>query len=273
MVLDTLAGVAFGGVFVLIGGVAAVTGATQLWRAYQFSNTEPDTVAEAASGGRASLQGTAASADETLTAPFSGTDCLAFEYQIKEYRDDRDDPGGDWRLLDSGRLAVPFLLRCGDGDVLVEADRDPELYLGDDRDRLHVGSGETPPERVRAFVEEETDRHPKRVDEFDLGPVSVGTGRRRRYTEVRLEPDETAFVAGRADSPGADAPDRAAAVVGPDETDDGAGLLARARGYYRQIPFTVSDAPLGETAKRSIAAGVLLVVLGGVFVGVGVLAV
>lgn len=253
-------------VFGLVGVAATLAGVERLWTTHQLRSTTLDDRYDATAGGRVELEGSAEAADEVLTAPFSGRDCLAYRFEVAEHH--ADDDGPDWHTLASGTAGVPFRLVTADGEVLVRADLGPEFDVADDRTRVEAGAGEDPPERVSAFVAGEG-VDAKRTGTFDLGPLSVATGDHRRYTEHRLEPGETVFVAGLARSHALVAdvpvPDSVSAVVGPLDHD---GAVARVRSRLGGLPFTVADAPLAEAANRSLGSGLLLLLGGLVFVAV-----
>lgn len=260
----------FAAVFGAVGlGVVAV-GAERLWTTYQLRTTALDDLYDATAGGRVELEGRAEAATRVLTAPFSGTECLAFTYEIEEYHP--DDDGSDWHTLVSGSVGVPFRLVTDGGEVLVRADEGPTFAIDDGRTRIEVGGDEDPPERVREFVAG-AGVETKETGRFDLGPLSIETGDRRRYTETRLVAGETVFVAGLARSHASvtdvPVPNAVSAVVGPFAPT---GLLGRLRRRLGGLPFTVADAPLAETANRSLVAGVVMVLFGAVFAAVAVVA-
>jgi hypothetical protein len=261
---------AFGLVFGVVGLGVVVAGAERLLTADQLRTTTLDDLYDAAAGGRVELEGRAEPASRILTAPFSGTECLALTYAVEEYHP--DDDGSDWHTLASGSLGVPFRLVTDGGEVLVRADEAPTFAVDDDRARIEVGGDEDPSERVRAFVAG-AGVDAKETGRFDLGPISVETGDRRRYTETRLVAGETVFVAGLARSHAAvtdvPVPNTVSAVVGPFAPT---GIRGRLRRRLGDLPFTVSDAPLAETATRSLLAGVAMVLFGSVFAGVGLVA-
>jgi hypothetical protein len=256
--------------FSLVGLGVAAAGGERLLTTYQLRTATLDDLYDATAGGRVELEGRAEPATKILTAPFSGTECLAFTYEVEEYYP--DDDGSDWHTLASGSLGVPFGLVTDGGGVLVRADERPELAISDDRTRIEVGGDEDPPERVREFVAS-AGVDAKETGRFDLGPLSVETGDRRRYTETRLVAGETVFVAGVARSHAAvtdvPVPDSVSAVVGPLAPT---GLRGRIRRRLGGLPFTVSDASLAETATRSLVAGAAMVLFGSAFVGVGLVA-
>ena len=95
-----------------------------------------------------------------VMAPYSGIPCVAYRYLAEEECDDRR---GGWRTLESGQSADWFLLDDGTGTIVVDPDG-ADLVLGRDYRTIERADG--------LF------------------------GRRRRYTEWRLHPGESACVVG-----------------------------------------------------------------------------
>lgn len=254
----------FLGLFVLVGVVLFLGGIGSLWVGYRIRRAEPDRVTDAVSGGSVDLEGTAAPHEETLEAPFTGRECIGYEYEVEEYH--HDDDGSNWQTKDRGEVLVPFLLEDSDGTVLVRTDG-VNIDIDDDRERIQVAGGEEPPQKVREFIEgnEHVNSENKSLD---LKITEVSYGDRRRYTEHVLLPGETTYVSGVARPPShADTriPRDASAVVGPPESD---GVLERARQKMSPLSFLVSDAPMAEAAKRRFVSGVVLTGAGVLFAGI-----
>jgi len=233
---------------VLIGGgllgVVVLVLATALLRdAGRVYGEEPSAVVEATRGGPIELAGTAEVANETLTGEFSGEECVAFHYEVGQRDQDRE---RGFRTIEEGNRGVPFHLRDDTGTVLVDPvgatltfdEETVETFLSD----------ETPPARIRMFIED--------VDEP------------RRYAEQRLEVGATAHVVGTArppDDPPAELGDVDAVVGAPDV---GSGSLAGS--WMRRIagqPFVIGDGARSATGWELAKPGLLLAV-----VGVGLLA-
>jgi hypothetical protein len=259
--------VLFVSVFVLIGVGLFFAGIGTVWTGYQIRSAEPDSVTDAADGGTVELEGTAEPIDgETIQAPFTGEECLAYTYEVEEYH--HDDDGSNWDTKDSGGAGVPFELLLDTGSVVVRADEDPSFDVSDDRNRIHVDGGEAPPDRVREFIED-NDAVTSENHTVDLGITELSVGSRRRYTEQRLVPGETTFVAGvarnRSAATDVSLPRSASAVVGPPEVS---GFVSKVQRRLTELPFTVSDAPMDEAAKRKLGQGALLTVFALVWLGI-----
>lgn len=206
-VLDTIVGSLFW-LFLLFVGVALVGYAVD-----QVSNVRailgtPTSDAGFVSSGRVELEGSV-HARQVLAGPVTGTECVAYEWQIEEYDRDPGDALKDWDTLAQGGATVPFAVRDGTGEVLVDpakrsADADPERPSDDvsesdgwlssglppyfdlpETDEVVVAADEDPPERVAAFLEERERRD--RTHEH-----------KRRFTERRLEADTEVYVLGEA---------------------------------------------------------------------------
>jgi len=135
-------------------------------------------------------RGVANRSSETLSAPFTGTRCLGFEFEVTERQP--FGVGVPWfqAYLDDGVATRPFTLNgpAGSLNVVPSAKR---FALDTESTVLTVGASETPPERIQRFVDARD----------ELGPVAgwvqavpgLGT---RRYVERRIDPGETYLIAG-----------------------------------------------------------------------------
>jgi hypothetical protein len=267
---------AFAALFALFGAAVAALGALQLLRALQLRGATPDRLVDATAGERVRLLGRAERADETLAAPFSGGECLSYDCRLDEFDPgesrgwrpgSRPDDTTNWRTAARGGAAVPFLLTVDGGAVLVRGDRDPSLDHADDRTTVTVEPGDSPPERVRRFVEGDGPAVLEAPGTPGGPALPLSRGVRRRYVESRLEPGERAFVAGYARRPAAvdgDVPAGVELVVGP--PPDGEGPLDALCGWLGSLPFTVADAPPDRSARRRAGFGAVLVALGVPFV-------
>jgi len=145
--------------------------------------------------GPVSITGHARRADKHLTAPFTGSECHALEYEVEELRHTGNAPS--WVKIDSRIRTVPFLLDDGTGSVLVDPER-VRLSLNES-ETIRVDGGERPPERIRAFIEstEDVDSEERSLD---LKVVELDVGNDRKYIERRLDPGETVTVFGQAEA-------------------------------------------------------------------------
>ncbi|MCL9812764.1 hypothetical protein [Natranaeroarchaeum aerophilus] len=238
----------FVGVFMLIGVGAVFVGARALRRAVLFWRSEPVDVMEVAHGtGRTELEASAVPADETLTAPFTGTECLAYEYKVQRYRS--SDNGSNWRTMHSDDERVQFLVEDETGSVVIESeDADLSLTSGD---RITVGRDETAEGRIAEFLETIDDVDPGEGASSDIGPITVSTGDKRRYVERRIDVGDTVHVYGQIN----DRP-----FEGP------TGTVNAAIGDGPETPlFHVADASASNSIQRQFAAGVAATVFGLMF--------
>jgi hypothetical protein len=142
--------------------------------------------------GPVEVEGTATPSDGTIESPLTKTPCLAYEYEIEELQS--SGKNSSWNTLDEGRGTVPFRLEDETASVRVDSEG-ATLALSTDA-TAEVGGGEPEPERVREFLETESDLDSQNTS-FDLGPLSLATGNDRKYHERRLDPDSEAYVLGQ----------------------------------------------------------------------------
>lgn len=183
-------------VFALAGlaGLATLAyGGVRLRKCYYILTTDPTDVISLPDGGLAEVEGTAEVHGRTLTSPFTGTECFAYEYEVEEERDGNN--GTYWETIDSGRELVRFRVADGSASALVNP-AGADLRLADEPS-IRVRGGEKPPERVRRFIEgnDEVDSEERSID---LKVFEWNTGRDRRYTESRIDPGESVYVFGEA---------------------------------------------------------------------------
>jgi len=135
-------------------------------------------------------RGIANESGETLTTPFTGSRCLGFEFEVTERQ-----PFGigiPWfqAYLDDGVATRPFTLDgpAGTLDVAPSAKR---FALDTDSTVITVGASETPPERIRRFVDVRDELDP--VARWARIIPGLGT---RRYVERRIDLGEEYLIAG-----------------------------------------------------------------------------
>jgi hypothetical protein len=211
--------------------------------------------------GPVEISGTARVDDDagTAFAPFSGTDCLAYEFEAQEYRG-----GGQhahWETVDEGLRAVPFLVEDETAAVSVDP-RGADLHL--DKEEMTIDPGERPPEQIERYIGHTEDLDLQN-DTIDLLVTELNTGNKQRFIERRLDVDESVHVYGDVG--------RAEAGEWGSRTID--AVLQRSAG----VPLVVSDAPERDTAWRIVrdrllwpAAGAVIVVCGlvGLVYGLGI---
>lgn len=135
-------------------------------------------------------RGVANKSSETLTAPFTGSRCLGFEFEVTERQ-----PFGigiPWfqAHLDDGVATRPFTLDgpTGSLDIVPSAKR---FVLDTGSTVITVSASETPPERIQRFVDVRDELEP--VARWAQIIPGLGT---RRYVERRIAPGDEYLVAG-----------------------------------------------------------------------------
>jgi len=221
-------------------GLAIVYGGFRKWQQMRLMQDTPTEKVRSAAVGRTELTGTAKpiEAEGTIARPFTDGECLVATYEIEEWENDADDDGGSWNTLDSGTLFVPFHLDDGTGRMCVEPEPDATYEISEEnRTRIRVGTGRSPPGEVRSFFDRQYDES----DEGLLGGLLFGGpdargSDKRRYTQEIIPPGEEVYLLGGAQPAGearGDTPTRL--VLGKDDASD---------------EFIVSDHTEGELVSR-----------------------
>ena len=112
--------------------------------------------------GLAEIKGRAPAAAPPLTAPLSGAPCHYFRYRVEEERH-RSKGGKEWVTIDQGESNVPFHVEDPTGRILVNP-AGAELLLKRDYQKIERGEG--------------------------------WFGKRKRYSEWRIDPAEFVYVIG-----------------------------------------------------------------------------
>lgn len=242
MVVGQLVGV----VVALVGTALLVQGASSARTVYHVLAGDPLPVRDLQGhDGAVEIEGTARADDDgaTVESPFTGTDCLAYEYEVEEYQS--SGKHSSWKTLAEGRRGVPFVVRDATGAVEVDPDG-AELRFEDHA--VEVDPGEEPPEDVARFVGANPDVD-RQDASLDLGITELALGNRQRFTERRLDPGEDVYVYGQAR---------------PDDGGEwGDSLVDAVVGDGDAAPvFVVSDTDERGTARRFAVDGLLHVGLG-----------
>ena len=141
-------------------GFLVRSGFRQLRKKNMIENV-PSSAIRSVAMGLCEIQGTAC-AEAALSAPLSGTRCHYFRYRVEEERT-RSKGGKEWVTVDHGMSNVPFPLEDPTGKILVN------------------------PERADVSLR----RDYRRVDAAD-----GWFGRRKRYSEWRVDPGDRLYVLG-----------------------------------------------------------------------------
>jgi hypothetical protein len=178
-------------------------------------------------------------AEGTVTAPFSGSSCLLYTYELKKRRG----TGANrlWEPIDEGRDSVNFVVDDGTGRVTVDP-TGADVAIDDHSQTIKPGS--KLPERLAEHVAQTPDIEPQ-----DPNPLSLVTdltgGSPLRFTERRLEVDDDVFVYGQVTRGNA-------GRFGSDTVADGAGTS----------PFVISDKNTAGTTWRIARRALLLLGFG-----------
>jgi hypothetical protein len=195
--------------------------------------------------GPVEIEGTAAAGADggTVTAPFSGTECLAYAYEVEELRS--SGKHSSWHTLDEGRDAVGFVLEDDTGRVRVDP-TGADLRL--EPHAARVSPGDELPDHLARYLasSEAVERQDATVN---LLVTELNVGNEQRFTERRLDVGEPVYVYGEARSgPAAEwGSDLVDAVV-----EDGPAAPV----------FVVSDTDERGTAWRFARVGLVRVGLG-----------
>lgn len=160
------------GLFGVIGVVLVGLALREVWLAARYRTRRPTPIGELTeTSGRVTVNGIARRQEDSLTAPITRQECLAYAWRVTALRTIRSLDGSvETRTanIGSGRDAVPFVIEDVTGSVLVDPTgaqlRLAELWIddpvGDPTDRVDVLTGSDPfggEERVRRYYESRLD--------------------------------------------------------------------------------------------------------------------
>ena len=181
------------GLVLLYGGIHFLRKGFKLRRQRRLMEDTPTSTARAVSLGPVEVKGTARATNQgTFPSPVTGTDCLAAKYTVERW--DRGDRV--WYELADGIEGDPFYVEDDTGRILVDP-TDATMDISDaNTEQTKVSPDGTTPTPIEWFLERS--KVSEESSTFDLGVTSVGDGRKRRYTEEIITPDEEVFVFGTA---------------------------------------------------------------------------
>ncbi|GAB3685579.1 hypothetical protein GCM10028857_16310 [Salinarchaeum chitinilyticum] len=191
----------FGAGLAFVGALMALLGFRHVWRASSVLRAPHADEPEAADAAMVRYDGTVAGAGgaDPVEAPFSGTESVVVRHVVEE----RQINPGVWILrwdvvIEEGVESVPFELDTADATVTVDGAIGTAI-LG--REQIaSVDAGESPPDRIRAFLADSGLRETPLVFGSLPGPFE-GIGRwlglgRRTYSEERLATGDSVTVVG-----------------------------------------------------------------------------
>jgi hypothetical protein len=191
MVIALLVGLAV----VAVASYFVYTGGKELLTVYHILTNDPLPVGQLhGHRGPAEIEGKAvAEADTgTVTAPFTGSECLAYTYEVEELRS--SGKNSSWHTLDEGQGGVDFIVEDETGRVRVNpqgADIRPEAHT------IRVSPGDELPGRIESYLASSDDVD-KQDGTLDLMVTELSVGNKQRFTERRLDVGESVYVYGQA---------------------------------------------------------------------------
>jgi len=247
--LVTLAALTVAGYLLLVGG-------RRLKTVFHILRNDPIPVRELhGRRGPVEIEGRAVEGEDgRVTAPFTGSRCLVYSYEVEERRSQGKNES--WKTLDSGLDGVDFIVDDGRGRVRVDP-TGAEIHV--ESQSVTVSAGTELPDRLADYVES-TDAVEPQNRTVNLLVTELTVGNKQRFTERRLDVGETVYVYGEA-SPGPAA-------------EWGSNLVDAVVGDGDRTPvFVISDTDERGTAWRigrgglwRVGAGLLALTVGLLFV-------
>ncbi|MCU4742898.1 hypothetical protein [Natronoglomus mannanivorans] len=244
-----------------IGTVSLAFGAQKGYIGIRYlTGTHPDTTPapespDSVSSGHTAVTGTVSPGpNETVTAPLSGTDAVAYRLRIEQRVD-----SGSWMTVAEYDESVPFSLEGSVDRLLVEPSETSPTIEVTRTDT--VGPDDSLPADVRTRFEES-----ERID-LTASPdvLASRSDEHRRYREAVLEPDETAYVYGNC----VETTDDSAAHTGRARID-GADSSTFRFGTQRAIEEATDHALSGPVMTVALfVQGGVAVLFGLFFLGAG----
>ena len=225
---------------IVVGTVLLIGGIRQYFKKKMIENTPTSKVRSIAMG-FVELAGKVAPEKEVMKSPFTNSDCVYYKYIVQEYR--RSGKSSYWATIKSDSQCTNFYLKDATGQVLV----DPQKAKIDIPYDFRTGSVAGAP-HLRNFLQTHKIRN-----------TFLGFGKRMRYTEYYLAPNDKIYILGSATS----RPDSQNSVNNEDK------ILIK-KGTLNKI-FYISDSSEAEILKK-YKWQVPLMVFGGLALALGGLA-
>ncbi|MBV0924693.1 E3 ubiquitin ligase family protein [Halomicroarcula limicola] len=180
--------------FAAVAAYLLYTGGRELTTVYHVLRDDPVEVRTLhGHTGPVEIEGTAVEGDEgTVTAPFTGSPCLAYTYEVEELRS--SGKSESWHTLDEGMGGVDFVVDDGTGRVRVDPSG-ADVRLEDHT--VTVPPGTELPDRLAEYVAA-TDAVDAQDRTVNLLVTEINVGNKQRFTERRLDVGESVYVYGQA---------------------------------------------------------------------------
>lgn len=234
-------------VFGVVGVGLIAVGASNLQKWQRIRNMDPGDAA-AIDEGIQELEGRARAVEDTITAPFTGTESLVCKYKIEQRSAGGESHGSGWHPMTNKTESVPFEVERGGETVAV----DPE-------------NAQCPLTREFRLDTSQTDEYPPGVQEH-----IENENARFKFTERRLDEGEEVYVLGPAERTPSAVPEGSDAQIGirQDAPEQQEGW----REVYFGDPFVVVDAGEEQAKRRYLKRTLWVIGIGVVLVGIAVVA-
>ncbi|PSP64846.1 hypothetical protein BRC76_00925 [Halobacteriales archaeon QH_8_67_36] len=232
-----------------VGGYCCCAGGRRLATVFHVLRDDPRPVRDLhGHRGPVEITGRAVAGDGgTVEAPFTGSRCLAYTYEVDELRGNGKHES--WETLDTGMDGVDFVVDDGTGRVVVDPDG-ADIHL--ESHSVTVPPNAELPDRLARYVAA-TDGVDPQDGVIDLKLTRLEVGNRQRFTERRLDVGETVYVYGQA-------------TRGP-SVEWGSPLVDALVGDGEATPvFVISDTDERGTAWRIARGGLWRATVGVVLV-------
>lgn len=194
----------------LAAGVVVFTSGFRQYRRRSLVRDTPTSDVRSLAMGTVELHGDVSPVDKPLQSPFSGEDCVFYEYKIEQYRDSAEG-GGKFHHKEMQDERIPFELDDGTGDVRVEPE--DATFRVETGNTYTVKQFDKLPDPAQNFINEQVLRD-------DIQEKMTGK-QRWRFTETYLKAGDDAYVFGKAiprDHDGSAVNEENAVITADDET-------------------------------------------------------
>jgi len=177
-----------------VGGYFCYTGGRRLTTVFHILRDDPLPVRDLhGHRGPVEIEGRAVEGDDgTVVAPFTGSRCLAYTYEVEELR--QSGKTQSWETLDTGMDGVDFVVDDGSGRVVVNPEG-AAIHL--ESHSVTIPPHTELPERIAQYVAANENVDPQ-DGVVDLKVTQFKLGNKQRFTERRLDLGETVYVYGQA---------------------------------------------------------------------------
>jgi len=178
-----------------VGGYFLLTGGRELYTVAHILRNDPVPIRTVdGHTGPVEIEGTAVVDEEsgTVTAPLTGSDCLAYTYEVQELRS--SGKHSDWETLDEGMGGVDFLVDDDTARVRVDPERADVRF---ESHSVTVPPGTELPDSLARYVAA-SDAVDEQDRTLDLVVTELSVGNKQRFVERRLDPGERVYVYGHA---------------------------------------------------------------------------